>query len=109
MGSELIPGIHAEEDAIRKLSPLKNKRLTNINILVIRISGKNKLQSSKPCVNCIECMKQMPVRLGYSIKNVYYSNDNGEIVKSNINKLENDEKHYTRFYRQIMDKRKYIN
>ena len=107
----LTPGIHAEYDAIRKLLPIKNKRLTNINILVIRISGKNKLQSSKPCVNCIECMKQIPARLGYKIQNVYYSNENGEIVKSNIKNLENEEKHYSRFYRRGMNKNKdeYIN
>jgi hypothetical protein len=105
----LTPGIHAEYDAIRKLLPLKNnKKPKNINILVIRISGKNKLQSSKPCVKCIECMKQMPSRLGYKIQNVYYSNNNGEIVKSNMRNLENEEKHYSRFYRREQKKNKNI-
>ena len=51
------PGIHAECDAISKLIPLKpKKKLENINILVIRLSTKNKIQSSKPCSNCIETM-----------------------------------------------------
>ena len=60
----IIPGIHAEHDAIRKLLPLKrNKRLETINILVIRLSGKNQLQSSKPCFNCIEMMKTLPITL----------------------------------------------
>jgi hypothetical protein len=72
----------------------------NVNILVIRISGKNKLQSSKPCVNCIEIMKSLPPKLGYNIQNVFYSNDNGDIVKSSLTKLDNEEKHYSRFYRQ---------
>ena len=96
----LKPGIHAEHDAIRKLIPLKrNKKLVNINMLVIRLSGKNKLQSSKPCINCINTMKILPEKLGYKIQNVYYSNENEEIIKTSLKSLENEDKHYTRFYR----------
>ena len=96
----LQPGIHAEHDAIRKLLPLKRKRkLKNINILVIRLSGKNKLQSSKPCTNCINMMKTLPSKLGYRVQYVYYSNENGEIVKSSIHNLESEEPHYSRFYK----------
>ena len=95
------PGIHAEYDAIRKLLPLRRKkRLVSINILVIRVSGKNKLQSSKPCVKCINTMKILPPKLGYKIEDIYYSNDNGEIIKTNIKNLESEEPHYSRFYRQ---------
>ena len=48
------PGIHAETDALTKLKPLRcDKKLECINILVIRLSKKNNLQSSKPCINCI--------------------------------------------------------
>lgn len=94
------PGIHAEHDAIRKLLPLKRKkRLENINLLVIRLSGKNKLQSSKPCVNCINMMKTFPQKLGYKIQDVYYSNENGDIIKSSLKNLEMAEPHYSRYYR----------
>lgn len=94
------PGIHAEHDAIRKLLPLKRKkRLQNINILVIRLSGKNKLQSSKPCMNCINMMKTLPSKLGYKIQDVYYSNENGDIIKSSLKNLEMTEPHYSRYYR----------
>jgi cytidine deaminase len=97
----LQPGIHAEHDAIRKLLPLRrNKRLENINILVIRLSGKNQLQSSKPCFNCIEMMKTLPITLGYKIKNVYYSNTDRKIVKTTLRNLENEEIHYSRYYRK---------
>ncbi len=97
----LQPGIHAEYDAIRKLLPLRRKKkLMNINILVIRISGKNKLQSSKPCAICIDTMKKFPPKLGYNIQNVFYSNDNGDIVKTTLTQLDKEEKHYSRFYRQ---------
>lgn len=95
------PGIHAEHDAIRKLIPLKrNKRLEVINMLVIRLSGKNKLQSSKPCINCINMMKILPNKMGYKIKDIYYSNENGEIIKSSLNILANEDPHYSRFYRR---------
>ncbi len=95
------PGIHAEHDAILKLKPIKYKKhLINVNILVIRISKRNKLQSSKPCINCIQKMKSLPEKKGYRIKNVYYSNDNNEIIKSNLYKLENEELHYSRCIRR---------
>jgi cytidine deaminase len=97
----LTPGIHAEHDAIRKLPPLRRRnKLENINMLVIRLSTTNKLQMSKPCVNCIQMMNSMPEKLGYKIKNVYYSNSNGNIIKTNLKNLENEETHYSRFYRR---------
>ena len=43
------------------------------------MSGKNKLQSSKPCVNCIKVMHNLPKQLGYSVKHIYYSDNNGGI------------------------------
>ena len=68
------PGIHAEEDALSKLMPLKyKKRLEPINILVIRLSAKNKLQSSKPCSNCIKLLSIIPRKKGYKLENIYYS------------------------------------
>lgn len=95
------PGIHAEHDAILKLKPLeRKKRLVNINILVIRMSKRNKIQSSKPCANCIQKMKSLPEKKGYKIKNVYYSNDEGDIIKSNLFKLENEELHHSRYFRK---------
>ena len=94
------PGIHAEHDAINKLKPIKRKKyLQNVKLLVIRISKKNKLQSSKHCANCIKTMKSLPEKKGYKIKNIYYSNENGVIVKSNLRNLENEELHYSRFFR----------
>ena len=94
-------GIHAEHDAINKLKPLKrNKKFEPINILVIRFSKNNKLQNSKPCANCIQTMKILPERKGYRIKNIYYSNDSGNIVKTNLKNLENEDLHYSGFYRR---------
>ena len=98
------PGVHAEHDAILKLKPLeRKKKLQSINLLVIRFSKNNKLQNSKPCANCIQTMKILPEKKGYKIKNIYYSNDNGEIIKTNLNNLENEELHYSRFYRNKIE------
>lgn len=95
------PGIHAEHDVINKLKPLeRKKKLEPVNLLVIRFSKNNKLQNSKPCANCIQTMKNLPEKKGYKIKNIYYSNDNGTIIKSNLKILEKEELHYSRFYRQ---------
>lgn len=97
-------GVHAEHDAINKLKPLeRNKKLEPINLLVIRFSKNNKLQNSKPCANCIQTMKILPEKKGYRIKNIYYSNDNGEIVKTSLNNLEKEELHYSRYYRHKND------
>ena len=94
------PGIHAEHNAIRKLLPLKRKkRLENINLLVVRLSGTNKLQSSKPCMNCINIMKILPPKLGYKIQDICYSNENGDIIKSSLKNLEMDKPHYSRYYK----------
>lgn len=101
----LEPGIHAEHDAINKLKPLKKKKhLQNINLLVIRLSKKNKLQTSKPCVDCINKIKVLPEKKGYKIKNIYYSDDNENIVKSNLKTLENEELHYSKYYRSKLIK-----
>jgi len=96
----ITPGIHAEQDAINKLKPLKYKKnVESINILVIRLSSKNKLQSSKPCANCIESMKNNPIKKGYKIQNVFYSDSEGNIIKTNLVSLDNEEKHISGFYK----------
>ena len=96
----ITPGIHAEHNALLKLKPSQNKkRLESVNLLVVRFSKTNKLQSSKPCSNCIQILYTMPERKGYKIQNIYYSNSDGNIVKTNLSDLKNDEPHYSRYYR----------
>ena len=95
------PGIHAEHNALIKLKPLKiKKQLEPINLLVIRLSKTNKIQSSKPCSNCIKIIDFIPEKKGYKIKNIYYSDNEGNIIKTNLNNLKNEEQHYTRYYRK---------
>ena len=95
------PGIHAEFDALSKLMPIRRKKkLESINLLVVRLSTKNKIQSSKPCFNCIETMKKFPPKIGYKIDNVYYSDSNGDITKTNLKTLDEEEKHYSHYFRR---------
>ena len=102
------PGIHAECDAISKLIPLKpKKRLEQISILVIRLSTKNKIQSSKPCSNCIDNMIKMPPKKGYKIHNIYYSDCFGNIIKTSLDLLSNEDRHYSKFYRKTNIYRRY--
>jgi cytidine deaminase len=98
-------GIHAEHDAITKLLPLRNKKkLENINILVIRLSPTNKIQSSKPCYHCIEMLKILPKKRGYHIQDIYYSNQYGEIIKTTLRNLDNEDKHVSQHYRNKLKK-----
>ena len=95
------PGIHAEHDAVSKLMPSKyKKRLEIVNLLVIRLSSKNKLQLSKPCYRCINTMNILPIKKGYKIQNIYYSDDKNNIIKIPLKKLEKEEKHYSKYDRQ---------
>jgi hypothetical protein len=94
------PGVHAEEDAINKLMPLKiKKNLETVDLLVIRLSKTNKIQSSKPCANCIRIMKSVPQQKGYKIRYVYYSNSDGAITRTNLKTLECEEQHISRYYK----------
>lgn len=97
------PGIHAEHNALLKLKQSKNKkRLELVNLLVVRFSKTNKLQSSKPCNNCIKIMESIPEKKGYKIQNIYYSNSDGNIVKTNLANLKNEDQHYSRYYRNCI-------
>ena len=46
-------------------------------------------------------MKIIPESKGYKIKNIYYSDYCGNIVETNLNNLENEEQHYSRYYKNI--------
>jgi len=99
--NNILPSLHAEISAINNLPYLKKtKKKSNINILVIRTSYSGKINMSKPCLNCIRLMQTLPQKKGYIIKNIYYSDENSNIIKTNFIKLSNDKDiHISRFYR----------
>jgi|694.fasta_scaffold137438_4 hypothetical protein len=98
-----MPSIHAEHDAILRLPCLKNKnkkKKVKINLLVIRFLKTYTLANSKPCLNCIQNMIEIPKKRGYKIEDIYYSENNNTIIKTNINKLLNEKAHHiTSYYR----------
>jgi len=96
-----LPSIHAEIDAILRLPFVKNKKkLIKINLLVIRFLKSGQLASSKPCFNCIQNMVYIPKKRGYKIEDIYYSENNETIIKTNINKLLNElNPHVSSYYR----------
>ena len=79
-----MPSIHAEHDAINKL-PFSRK-IQEVNILVVRFSDK-KLSMSKPCQKCVRMMYEVFPKKGYIIKKIYYSDQNGNITKTKLDKL----------------------
>ncbi len=80
--------IHAEEDAINKLPPIKrSNRLEDVNLVVIRTTKTGILGNSAPCVHCLKYMKDNAVARGYRIKKIYFTNIYGEIECHNLNSL----------------------
>ena len=65
-------GTHAELDVILK-SGLDD--LEDHSIIVLRIDKNRKLNNSKPCSGCRSVLNQ------FNIKNIFYSNSEGNIVK----------------------------
>ena len=104
MGDETNPGIHAEADALDKLKTNENKKKPiAVNMLVIRMSKTNVLQSSKPCANCIEKLKYIPDKKGYYLQDIYYSSSD-QIIHTKLHILDIDEKkHYSRYARNFIN------
>lgn len=67
--------LHAEIDSIYKARKRKKYSFKNMNLMVIRhtIHG---LMLSKPCVFCESILKR------FNFKHIYYSDTNGNIVKT---------------------------
>ncbi len=73
-------------------------------MLVVRFLKTSELANSKPCANCIRILENN--KKGYKIKDIYYSTDDGTIVKSSLYKLKQDENvHISGFYRNKNSKR----
>lgn len=92
--------IHAEANAMKKLLPLpRQKKLKKVDLLVIRVSKNGQYGNSKPCIHCIlNLHKNLPDK-GYSLRDVYYTDEAGEIVSIRFNELMYETNHHvSRFY-----------
>lgn len=75
--------LHAEIDAMNKLcnnAKGDNKRVTTVNLIVVRTNKQGELRYSRPCNDCIRRLKHLYSR-GYRLRYVYYSGKNGEIIR----------------------------
>lgn len=80
-----FPSLHAEVDAITKAYNNYvriNKKILNCDILITRYVG-----SSKPCVNCLEVMKNPAFCI--RIRNVSYCED-GQLKTEKLSELQTD-------------------
>lgn len=89
---------HAEVDAMLKLpSRKKTKNSLKVCLIVLRVDKNGKLKSSRPCSDCLRRLQWLH---GYKISYIYYSNNDGNIVKAKYtNLLESDIQHITRGHR----------
>lgn len=77
-----MPSRHAEMDALNKI---KNKRELPryVDIFVIRLAKNGTLGESRPCFHCLEALEKSRLRIKY----VYYSNNDGLIIKEKFNTM----------------------
>ena len=80
--------IHAEMAALKKMnysSSFERKMYKKANILVVRVDGQGNLKNSKPCSDCLCRIKNIK-----SIKTIYFSDDDGQIVSFSKNDINNE-------------------
>ena len=77
---------HAEIDLKKKKK--KNysitKKIRKFNLIVIKVSKTGNISTARPCYHCI---KQLNSASFVRIKNIYYSNHDGNIVKETFDQL----------------------
>jgi hypothetical protein len=85
--------IHAEHDALLRLKKNYSGKLKKINLLVIRYTNTYKLSTSKPCIFCLDKMKELSLQKGYMIHKVYYSGFRNIMNEKFTTLYEQDKKH----------------
>lgn len=88
---------HAEIDAMLKLPRIRRRsRLIPISLVVIRVNKFGEMKNSKPCRHCLMRLQNL-YSFGYNLCNIYYSNENGEIIKRKyVDLLKGEDQHISR-------------
>jgi cytidine deaminase len=89
---------HAEHNAIQKLPNRYSKKLLPINIFVLKTTMTGIIGNSKPCAHCLAVMSSLPIKKGYRISNIFYTNSDGNIEKKKLEDLFKEDLHYSRLY-----------
>ena len=77
--------------AFKKLTNSGKKKLT-ADLVIIRTTKDNILRNSKPCSKCIELLHFFCKIKKIRLRNIYYSTENGSIIKIKFSQLENAHK-----------------
>ncbi len=94
---------HAEINAAKRLyyNPNLNKRVKNIDLIVIKFSKSGIFGNSKPCYHCLKSLNKIVKINGYKIKNLIYSIGPDSCIKSSLEELLNSkDQHITLFHRR---------
>lgn len=81
---QYMPSRHAEMDALNKIKR-KRELPRYVDMFVIRISKNGSLGESRPCIHCIQMLEKSRL----TIKHIYYSTNNGTIVREKFNNMKN--------------------
>lgn len=99
---------HAEMDAIRNLprNGYKGQRITDIDIVVIRVTKGGYVSTSKPCNHCLNHLRRLK---RYRIRTVYYSEQDRSITRIKFEKLLEQPRHVSSgfLHKDEMDKIKW--
>ena len=100
----LVPSIHAEVDAIRKViytkvSPTKKRK--KLSLIVLRKNNRGEFMNSKPCMHCIMFMKSKLVNNFINIRDITFFEDN-KFKRCTLNELHNN--HISRGWRGVHGK-----
>jgi deoxycytidylate deaminase len=83
LNNKLVPSIHAEMDVMHRSRAII-KDMSKYSLFVIRINKSGKICNSKPCCKCIESLQAR------NVKNIYYSDSNGNIICEKTKDITND-------------------
>jgi hypothetical protein len=86
-GRILDASIHAEVAATMRLPTNPRRRIQWLNLVVIRVNPSGELRQSKPCQDCIVYMHTHIAEKGYRIRDVYYSDSTGRIIKERFSDM----------------------
>jgi deoxycytidylate deaminase len=77
-----VYSLHAEIDCLRKCRPIKDIMKRNYTFVIVKLAKKDDMTyyDSMPCKHCTKFL------IGLGFKSVYCSNNQGEIVKINLEK-----------------------
>lgn len=94
--------IHAEYDAIKNLPTVQiKKKKISIDLYVGKFSINGNYLMSKPCDRCINNMINILPDRGYKIINIFYTNIDGTIIKTNLTDLNLEPHYYTKANRRF--------